>query len=701
MEEKEKSSKGFSLRKKRNARPAISAPRPQAQTAPARRQDPLQLAPQRPPLDASQAQPREKTSDLVKRRYSSRFVGLPPGFDPTAPPVPALPPGAGNLGPNAAARQKPPGSRDGGANRPPPTVDLNALRDPNLQVDSYVANVLADASEQDIVTYQTSLHRMRNRTSTDLQQNVYQNRTQFIRISKEAEKLKSEMRTLRHLMSELRANTNALSQESLGKSLPGPEPSVNNSRDSASMAAARKQANRSSVANLEAMWNTQLHTLWKNVEGSQKFLPASPGRHVIRDSPHWVELNAATWKARRAIHIFLLNDHLLVASRKRKRVDPSSEPVGDANSPSAKPPPILSKLVAERCWPLQDIEMTDLSSQVGSGRSRDASTTTTEYEGTGRAINIRVGQESFTYRHDRADGDETTGLLLAYRKAVDELARSLRAEALENLTMRDRAEAKRPRSPNPSTLATRPASMSVSMKPMRERLSVSIDVDGKQQNMRWVETQLDELDISLALQRFGEAVDGVERLRRVARGLKSNATAQEHILRQTDERAEKLAIILLRQLIETHSSQQATQRSVTWLTRLGFDDRAREAYLEARRVVVNKRARQFIFEGNLPQYIFQLTFVIFTIIRNTVTVFQACFPPLMMSACVKWAVEQVERFNLMLTRQLSTTDSTSEVYRECMERVKEHVTLLTEVGLDFRHLVGVRSTGDTGTLESR
>ncbi len=99
-----------------------------------------------------------------------------------------------------------------------------------------MANVLADASEQDIVAYQTSLHRMRNRTSTDLQQNVYQNRTQFIRISKEAEKLKSEMRTLRHLMSELRANTNALSQESLGKSLPGPEPNAN-VRDSATVAA--------------------------------------------------------------------------------------------------------------------------------------------------------------------------------------------------------------------------------------------------------------------------------------------------------------------------------------------------------------------------------------------------------------------------------------------------------------------------------
>ncbi len=82
------------------------------------------------------------------------------------------------------------------------------------------------------------------------------------------------------------------------------------------------------------------------------------------------------------------------------------------------------------------------------------------------------------------------------------------------------------------------------------------------------------------------------------------------------------------------------------------------------------------------------------------TVFQACFPPLMMSACVKWAVEQVERFNQVLTRQLSTIDSTSEVWRECMERVQEHAALLTEVGLDFRNLVGIRPNGDTSELTS-
>jgi exocyst complex component 8 len=93
---------------------------------------------------------------------------------------------------------------------------------------------------------------MRNRTSTDLQQNVYQNRTQFIKISKEAEKLKGEMRALRNLMSELKANTMALRSAS---SLAGPE---STGFGESFPPALSKRDKRSSVADRTAMWNSQL-----------------------------------------------------------------------------------------------------------------------------------------------------------------------------------------------------------------------------------------------------------------------------------------------------------------------------------------------------------------------------------------------------------------------------------------------------------
>ena len=380
-------------------------------------------------------------------------------------------------------------------------------------------------------------------------------------------------------MSDLRANTNALGQESTGRSLLGAD-----TADVDSMAAkARRHAHRSSVANLEAMWSTQLHALWKNVEGSQKFLPAVPGRHVIRDSPHWVELNAATWKARRAIHIFLLNDHLLVASRKRKRVDPSTTAAAAAD---AEPQSVISKLVAERCWPLQDIEVVDLSSKLGPGGPGHGRP---ERGGTSRAISIKLGHESYTYRHDRPNGDETTGLLLAYRKALDELVRSSDAEIVDGLKTRERGDAGGIRDASSAPKPSRPESLSANA--IRDKLNLLIEVDGKQRNLRWVETQFDELDMALAMQRFGDAIDHVEQLRKVSVGLKGNVTMQGQIVGKMTDRAERLADLLLRQLVETHAFQTATLRNVTWLTRLGFEDRAREAYLGARGSIVGKRTR--------------------------------------------------------------------------------------------------------------
>lgn len=131
-------------------------------------------------------------------------------------------------------------------------VDVKALRDPNLRPEQYIAGLLSDASEQDIDDYQQALQKLRNRASTDLQQNVYQNRTQFIKISKEAEKLKGEMRALKNLMSDLKTNTTALRAAS------SQGPAASNDFGSGFSSTLSKRDKRSSVADRTAMWNSQL-----------------------------------------------------------------------------------------------------------------------------------------------------------------------------------------------------------------------------------------------------------------------------------------------------------------------------------------------------------------------------------------------------------------------------------------------------------
>lgn len=429
-----------------------------------------------------------------------------------------------------------------------------------------MTNLLANASEDDIREYQQALKKVKNRTSTDLQQNVYQNRTQFIRISQEADKLKGEMKTLRSLMAEL---TTALGQTAIGDS---PNPMSPTLEERAS-----KRSNRSSVANLESMWNVQLQTLWKTVEGSQKFLPMVPGRHIVLETGNWAELDSATWKPRRPVHLVLLNDHLLVAAKKRKRVDQSN--------PNHRGP-VPTKLIAEECWPLQDIDMIDLGANL-TGSAREEA----EDRGITNAVCVRVGSKPFTYRHDKRNSTAKSELLATFRKTVEDLRRTLRSEteaAGKNGESLGFMSAMNSRN---SLLYSPKLDLSDITDNPRDRPEVRIDVDGKQQNLRWVDSQVDELDIDIALQRFEEAVSNIDRLRKLARGLKGNAVAQDVINTKVDERAAKLAGILSRSLVDTHGFPVATKTNVVWLTRLGFEDQARESYLKARSDVISKRIR--------------------------------------------------------------------------------------------------------------
>ncbi|KAI1505373.1 serine/threonine-protein phosphatase pp2a catalytic subunit [Biscogniauxia marginata] len=605
-----------------------------------------------------------KTGDLVKRRYSTRFNNLPANFDATAPPIPSVPTFDITKYDQAVKSRSPPsrgeGAPVGPASGATPTVDPKALRDPRLVPDQYVANILSEATEDEIREYEATLQKLKARASTDLQQNVYQNRTQFIKISKEAEKLKAEMRSLRNLFKELEMNTNALRTTS----------SSNNSSGDFSTGLSKRDK-RSSIMDRTALWASQMQALYKSVEGSQKFLPTSMGRHVVQNAGPWIELDNATYRSRRSMQLYLLNDHLLVASRKKRKMDNPNDPRGPA-----------TKLVADRCWPLLDIELVDMAA------------TTESYSGRNKladAIMIRgVGQESFIYRTEKPEDPEKATLLLNIRKAVEELRKNLQSEMEANNKAKETINYFASRDPG----LLQKAELLETLSDIKDML---IEVDGKQQNLRWVEGQMDELDIDIALQRFDLAVDRVEKLKNLARGLKNNAIAQDFINFKVEERCLRLASLVTRELVDTHGEQQKTKRNVSWLNRLGFEDRAREAYLEARSDLIQKRSRQCIFQGDLHVYIWQLSFAYFSIIRNTVGCFQGCFPQAMMSACVKWAKEEVDAFNVILARQLSSTERDGPVWKECMERAKTHARMLEEVQLDFKDLVGRDDVGRVPT----
>jgi hypothetical protein len=403
--------------------------------------------------------------------------------------------------------------------------------------------MLADASEEDISRYQDELRKTKHRTSLDLQSNVYQNRTQFIKISKEAEKLKGEMRTLRQLMTDL---TSTLEQTA---SATGANNDVVSSR----------RANRSSIGDLNQLRAGLLQQLYRDVEGSQKYLPPIPGRFIEWRSVKWFELDSATLKARRRVRLILLNDHLLIATEKKARNDvPGQRDGSRANT----------EYIAQRCFPLQDIQVTRTSEE---------------------RIIIRAGSEQFTYDTKREDGGDKGAFVAKFRKAKDDLRKSEEAEVQEKDRTQDSYS---------HLLARDPALMNktelldnLSDGINNENVSTFVDMEGQQRNIRWVESQLDDLDIEIALQHFEEAVVKVDRLKALAKNIRSNEMAKTIVTYKVNERAAKLANVLIKHMVEHNNWFTSVKQHVSWVVQLGFEDRAREAYLEARGNLIKTRTR--------------------------------------------------------------------------------------------------------------
>lgn len=102
------------------------------------------------------------------------------------------------------------------------------------------------------------------------------------------------------------------------------------------------------------MYKQQLTHLWSTVEGSQKYLPLVPGRHLVFETHEYVELNAATYRAKQSVSMFLLNDLLLIAGRRRTKTAQGDEKERGRG-----------RMVAERCWVLADLVVVDVKDSGG------------------------------------------------------------------------------------------------------------------------------------------------------------------------------------------------------------------------------------------------------------------------------------------------------------------------------------------------
>jgi exocyst complex component 8 len=256
-----------------------------------------------------------------------------------------------------------------------------ALGDRGFNPEQYIAASLSGSSEADVQSFYESLQDLRSNTTADLQANVFKNYTSFVSLSHEISNLTSDLSSLSSLLSQFSSLTQSFSA-SVQKD--------DTSDQSAGYARDRRAAHRNSIADLAQIHATHLQELWHFVEGSQKFLPAQPGRHVIKESLNWTELNAATWKPTKTVHLILLNDHLLVAARKRSKATSTQQ---------------VRNSVADRCWNLADIEIRDFSEEREGPSSSSG------------AIQVIRGREIAVYAPGEGRTSEQTAFIQAFKRA--------------------------------------------------------------------------------------------------------------------------------------------------------------------------------------------------------------------------------------------------------------------------------------------
>ncbi|RCH88784.1 exocyst complex component exo84 [Rhizopus stolonifer] len=488
----------------------------------------------------------------------------------------------------------------------PITVDLHRFADENLQPEEFVKRTLGDTNEEGIRGFYKSLTDAKHLVGGDLQRNVYRNYTEFVSISKEISNLDADVLSVKEYLNELKSIWESFlvaTHSSEHASAAGTE----------SIFASQRKKSEMMASDINSIHHAQIMALWENVEGSQRFIPQAQNRHIVRECVGFYEVNTRTLQQRQAVHLFLLNDCLLLA-RKRGH-----------------------KLVADKCWGIQDLTISDI---------KDSSDLT-------NALRVVVYPDTFIYRSERVE--DKLDLLDVYRRMIEE------------------NDDRQLDTPQPDI--RKPTSLS----------SGSIHHDKE----KWLVELPDQMEVLIALREFEKSVAYLEKARHIV----ISSSASLPIVREARDNIEHytdiLSQIISRDLSNTLLTKIQFQRYVNWLLRLDKSEKARQVFLGTRTLIIKKRIRQLVFEGDITTYIGELALVVFTLIRNTCEWYRDSFKQNdMASGFVTWVREQTEVYADIYKRQVFGQSHLScQVIADCFKSTLEQCSILRKVGLDLKFLL--------------
>lgn len=611
-----------------------------------------------------------------------------------------------------------------------PETDIEFLQAPDFDAKTFIASKLSNASDVEISKFTDQLTKYQEQVIIDKKDMIYGNYKTFLAVGTQITVLSSELQSLRKMINDLHVTTNAMKQDAenaIASSAMDSSPNssgnlltnYNNGNEFPQNNAlapfprgrtGSRSANRNSVLVLESMWAQDLSGLLRTVEGAQKYLPPIPGRHVVEESSGWEQLNAATWKPWQPVKIFLLNDFLLIAVKKKNKN-------GDSSLAVVQP---TQALVADQCWPLADIQIKDLKNVDANNNS-----------GPLNGIVIQKDRSLFVYRHDSAA--TVSRFLSAYFKSVRDIRKNQNSSDFQSSRRRESVLGQMFNEGNP-----------VNDNKSHKR-SVSVDLSERTKVLRDIDTLINDLDVKISHRMFREAVEiiahhskelkdvkelsataiaaaqaasaasavgsslgGVSSLRKGAAGVAGAMPPSQYIdikdLRaqilkiKLDQRSKEVSDILLGMISQDYLGPSQLKTYIVLLIKLNQTEAVKKTFLSSRRQLILKRIKMVEFKGDIPSYIAQIVTIHFRMIRTTAVTYQLCFKTSeASSAMVEWAKNEVEDYIVFFARQLYNIPPESETYRRCIEVTKEQAVQLKQVGLNLDFLLEYIYGGPDGS----
>lgn len=563
---------------------------------------------------------------------------------------------------------------------------IHSIEKNNLE--SKLKTELANSTAAEIDDYYKILLKNKATVTRDIKENINQNQKNILELMTDLKETQDELLQLRVSTKELYTVLDEF-RDSAARRLELEE----KHDDRSPYSSKTKRKDRSSVIILEKMWVNELQSLFKHVEGASKFIQSIQGRHVLAESGRWLEVNIGNWKAIKAVHLFILNDLVLIATKK-------SSATADKNN--------KSRLQAIHCWPLHEIQLQILNQKNTSDK----------------VYFIQLIHQSVSYVFQTDRYDHFVKITEAYNKGKNELLqkdrlydirgslhedgfetddekRQLR-ESLRNSGILDEETGKLKRRSGNHRHSAEILLQDISARVHSRNRSHDFSGNGKFSRftkndkgqffneLKRVEDRLDEVDVEVAHNKFHEAVGLIKYIENkvinVERIIVKTETNDPETLASLDEI--KLLIDVIKIKISQRKSEVQNSLSfnlengigklktseigeiLEFFYSFGVLDKGIASFLQATTINLSEIISKLVVtvqgstKADLSNYVSNLSIVYVSIMKRTIHTYKECIFPILerdnegavdSSGLINWCIEEGNKLINSIRKQLIGT----------------------------------------------